>query len=123
MSKLRWYQKKAIDTIFDDIMDGNVLISAPTGSGKSHIISGFVERVYSDYPNIKILILAHVKELVEQNASKLDIDLGLYCAGLNKREIKNITVASSLEISSLQLEPFDPRARTRSPHPFLRNEG
>ena len=77
---------------------GNPCIVAPTGSGKSHIIAGLCEDVIRRWSASRIVILAHVKELLVQNAEKLlhawpEAPLGIYSAGLRQKDINAITVA------------------------------
>lgn len=69
----RSYQIECVDSIFSyfGTQKGNPLCALPTGTGKSVCIAMFMERVFRQYPNQKILCLTHVKELIEQNYSKL----------------------------------------------------
>ena len=80
----------------------NGLVVAPVGAGKSLIIAEIAKRVYQDYPNTRILILVHVKELVEQDYDALkmqmpDVDAGIYCAKLNRRELHNDITCASIQ--------------------------
>jgi hypothetical protein len=98
---LRWYQKDAIAECLEFLCkkdSGNPLIVCPTGAGKSHILAGLSKEICSRWGKQNIVILAHRKELLEQNAEKFiqswpGCDLGIYSAGLKSREIKQITVA------------------------------
>lgn len=78
--------------------DGNPLIVLPTGSGKSLVAAQISEDVLKWQG--RILQLTHVRELVEQNFSKLHelspgIDAGIYCAGLDRKQHHHpVTVAS-----------------------------
>lgn len=91
--KPRYYQQEAIDSVFKyfTVNTGNPIIAMPTGTGKSIVISGFLEEVYRRYPGQRIMMLTHVKELIEQNFSKLignwpTAPAGIYSAGLNRKE-------------------------------------
>jgi DNA repair protein RadD len=100
---LRPYQQKAVDSLFDYLANhpdgGNPLVVAPTASGKSLIQAAFVQRAIAEYPNTRILLLSHVKELLEQNYEKIKalcptLPIGLYSAGLKKRQtLFPITIA------------------------------
>lgn len=95
---LRDYQLEAIDAIWRN-KDRHIVASLPTGAGKSHVIADLCRKALHEYPGARILVVAHVKELLEQNAEKIrlywsDAPIGIYCAGLNCREICDITVAS-----------------------------
>jgi DNA repair protein RadD len=89
----RWYQTEAIDSIFSYFMGstGNPVVALPTGTGKSLVIGGFMQRVLRQWPKQRFLALTHVKELVEQNAKKLaemwpNAPIGIYSAGLGRRD-------------------------------------
>jgi DNA repair protein RadD len=89
---LRDYQQRALDMLFEyfEQHTGNPCLVLPTGAGKSHIIAEFCKLVVSTYSDQRILMLTHVKELIEQNASKMrqhwpDAPLGIYSAGLRQR--------------------------------------
>jgi len=70
LKQLRSYQKNAIKALWDYLFTtpGNPLIDAPVGAGKSLILSEFIRQVHETYPRTRILVLAHVKELLQQNA-------------------------------------------------------
>lgn len=96
-----WYQQEAIDAPLDNWEKNgldNCLIVAPTGSGKSVIIACFCEQVITKWPETKILIVSHVKEILKQNYETIKrqlpaVNIGLYSAGLNRRTIDSITIA------------------------------
>jgi len=91
---LRDYQQRAIDQTYDwlESNDGNVCLVMPTGSGKSHIIAGICKDAVQNWPETRVLMLTHVKELIAQNADKMvkawpGAPMGVYSAGLGKREL------------------------------------
>ena len=91
---LRPYQTAAIQGIYDYFNDaaGNPLVVIPTAGGKSLVMATFVQGVLKSWPDQRILIVTHVRELIEQNHAELkrlwpDAPAGIYSAGLNKREI------------------------------------
>jgi DNA repair protein RadD len=94
MYSLRYYQENAVNSIFHYFKEksGNPLLVMPTGTGKSIVIAEFLRRVFSAWPNQRILKLTHVKELIQQNYDKLknhwpDAPVGIYSAGLKRRDI------------------------------------
>jgi len=99
--ELRDYQSAAIDATYEWFRQGkgNPLIVAPTGAGKSVILSEFIRRAIGDFPDTRIMMLTHVKELIQQNYTALmrlwhDAPAGIYSAGLNKRQTgRQITFA------------------------------
>jgi len=103
MIQLRWYQDAALNSIFEYFrkVKGklNPLVVAPTGSGKSFIIAGFCQHVRETWPEQRILILSHVKEILSQDLKAIkeflpDENIGIWSAGLKSKDIKPITIAS-----------------------------
>lgn len=90
----RPYQVDAVHSVFDYFSSGNKgnpLLALPTGTGKSVIIAMLLQAIYSYWPNQRVLILTHVKELIQQNYEKLltlwpGAPAGVYSAGLNRYE-------------------------------------
>jgi DNA repair protein RadD len=102
MTKLRDYQQRALTqlyTWFEQHPEGNPCIVMPTGSGKSHVIASFCKNALQEFPETKILMLTHVKELIQQNANKMrehwpDAPLGIFSASMGKKDLgKEITFA------------------------------
>lgn len=95
MFKRRWYQDEAEFCIFDYFASGktgNPVVAMPTGTGKSIVIANFIHHVLGYWPDQRVMMLTHVKELIEQNAEKLlmmwkTAPLGIYSAGLNSRDM------------------------------------
>lgn len=92
--QLRDYQRRAIDEAFDWMRnnDGNLCSVLPTGAGKSVIIASICETSLKAWPETRILMLCHQKELIEQNAQKLrqiwkNAPLGIYSASVGKKEL------------------------------------
>lgn len=89
---LRHYQQQAVDAVYDHLRtrDDNPVIVIPTAGGKTPIIATICRDAVSKW-NGRVLILAHVKELLEQAVEKLnimapDLMVGVYSAGLNSRD-------------------------------------
>lgn len=103
--ELRWYQREAVARtlhFFERGSKGNPLIVLPTGAGKSVVIAAFVSEVLSRWPGERFLMLTHVKELVDQNARKLEAllpfgSVGVYCAGLSRKELGSPVTAASIQ--------------------------
>lgn len=91
----RDYQEYAVNSIFNYFEEGKTghpIVAMPTATGKSHVIASFVQRVLRKYPGQRILMLTHVKELIEQNYDKLkktwpQAPAGIYSAGLGRRDL------------------------------------
>lgn len=92
---LREYQQRAIDQLyawFSAGNEGNPCLVLPTGAGKSHIVAALCKGILQEYPDQRILMLTHVKELIEQNAEKMrqhwpNAPMGIYSAGLRRKEL------------------------------------
>ena len=109
--ELRDYQKDAINGLYDywsNKKGENPLIVAPTGSGKTAIIAQIVKDAMS-FAGTRVLILTHVKELLQQGADGLkklypDVEFGFYSASLKEKDLtKPITFGG---IQSIYKEAF-----------------
>lgn len=104
MKTLRPYQQSAIDSLFDWLQtkSGNPLIVAPVGAGKSLIIAEIIKAIHALDPRCRIVVLTHVKELLQQNAEELmeqypTVDMGFYCASLNQKRLYNDVTFASIQ--------------------------
>lgn len=102
--QLRSYQREAIDSIYKywERNDGNPLVVLPTGTGKSLVCGTLVDEIMQQWQGTKILVAAHVRELVEQNYIEYVTispfaDAGIYSAGLNRKDTRNATVFCSIQ--------------------------
>lgn len=105
---LRDYQRRAIDQLyawFEAGHTGNPCLVLPTGAGKSHIIAALVKEAMQEWPETRILMLTHQKELIAQNAAKLrehwpGAPMGIYSAALKRRSLgEPITFAGIMSIA------------------------
>lgn len=113
MIQLRPYQRAAIDAIYRyfETHDGNPLVVAPTGAGKSIIQAAFQQEVMSRWGDQRLLLLTHVKELLEQNGAKLlelwpDAPLGFYSAGMRRRDTFLPLTMASIQSVHKRAEEF-----------------
>jgi len=90
--QLRPYQLAARNALWAYLTSrtGNPLIVLPTGTGKSVCIADLCKTILSKY-DARILIITHVKELIQQNYEKMlavwpEAPAGIYSAGLGRRE-------------------------------------
>ena len=105
--ELRYYQKDAIKAVQASLKQGlNPVVEIPTGGGKSIVIAKLAEWVTS-YDNCRVLIVAHRKELLKQNASRINSDVGIYSAGLKEYSCKNKVVVGGIQsIYNKNLDSF-----------------
>jgi len=90
---LRDYQQAAIDSVFGYWAGGgdSPLVEMATGTGKSMVIAGLLQRLLTTWPDMRVLVLVHVRELVEQDFKALirvwpSASVGIYSAGLGRRD-------------------------------------
>lgn len=100
--QLRPYQQNTLNEIyawFEASHSGNLVVVLPTGAGKSVIIAALVRDALQNWPETRVLMLTHVKELIEQNAEKMlevwhDAPVGIFSASIGRKQAdKPITFA------------------------------
>lgn len=114
---LRPYQSAAIDATWNYLRQqpGNPCIVIPTGGGKTLCLAEIIRYALTEWPGTRICVLAHVRELVEQNATKLraywpQAPLGIYSASLKRRDRFEPVIFASIQSvakKSAQLGRFD----------------
>jgi len=89
---LRPYQIEAVNAVYEHLRtrDDNPCVVLPTASGKTHVIATLCKDSVLQWKG-RVLILAHVKELLQQafdklNATAPDLMVGIYSAGLKSRD-------------------------------------
>lgn len=100
---LRWYQREASNATWDMLFPYtgiNPVATLPTGAGKSHVLADWSYRTVERKG--RALILAHQKELLTQNARKIEALLprgmvGIYSAGLKRRELENPVIVAGIQ--------------------------
>ena len=97
MIELRPYQTRALEMLyawFEKNATGHPVLNMPGGSGKSVVIASLAKDALQNWPDTRILMLVHSKELILQNADKLrklwpDAPLGIYSASVGQRNFGN----------------------------------
>lgn len=103
MLELRYYQTEAVEAVYESLRtrEDNPCVVIPTGGGKTLVMA----RICSDSAEQwagRVLILAHVKELLEQTAATLrtiapELNVGVYCAGLKSRDTEHSVIVASIQ--------------------------
>jgi len=101
---LRWYQaeaKAATYRYLETHETGNPCVVLPTGAGKTPLLAEICADVAGQWGG-RVLVLAHVKELLEQAAKKLQVFLphemvGIYSAGLNSRDTDHSVIVAGIQ--------------------------
>jgi DNA repair protein RadD len=90
---LRRYQQEAVEAVYRHLRerDDNPCVVIPTAGGKTPLAATICRDAVQLW-NGRVLILAHVKELLAQAAEKLravapDLPVGIYSAGLKRRDL------------------------------------
>ena len=92
MYQLRDYQSAACSSVWSYLLStpGNPVVELPTGAGKSLCIAELCRESVQRWGG-RVLVLAHRRELLQQNAEKIssllptDVLCGIYSAGLKMR--------------------------------------
>lgn len=103
---LRPYQQEAVAATLRHFRqsDESAVIVLPTGAGKSLVIAELARLARR-----KILVLTHVKELVEQNHAKYQsygLSGGIFSAGLKRKESGHQVTFASVQSVSANLDQF-----------------
>jgi DNA repair protein RadD len=114
--QLRPYQQEAVNAVYRYLRehDDNPVVVAPTGSGKSAIIAAICTDAATMW-NGRVIVLAHVKELLEQAVDKLkaicpSLDVGVYSAGLGRRDVGHGVIVAGIQSvyrRACELDAFD----------------
>lgn len=104
--KLRPYQVAAVDATVEHFRNSHesAVIVLPTGAGKSLVIARL-----ADLASGRVLVLAHVKELVAQNHEKYlnyGSDASIFSAGLGQKNSDAHVVFASVQSVAANLNAF-----------------
>jgi DNA repair protein RadD len=98
----RYYQSEANDAVWGFLSSepGNPLIVLPTGAGKSLVIAMLCQQALAF--GGRVVVLQHRKELIQQNAEKIQvlmpgIKVGIFSAGLKSRESSEDVVCAGIQ--------------------------
>jgi DNA repair protein RadD len=116
MLLLRPYQEAAKAALYDHlrVRDDNPCVVIPTAGGKTPVIASVCKDAVGLWQG-RVLILAHVKELLEQAADKLnavcpEVRFGVYSAGLKRRNTAHPVIIAGIQSvykRACELEAFD----------------
>ncbi|MBU4399165.1 MAG: DEAD/DEAH box helicase [Planctomycetes bacterium] len=100
---LRPYQNEAKAAIYDHLRtrDDNPCAVLPTASGKTPLLASICKDAVGLWEG-RVLILAHVKELLEQTTDKLkqvcpEVNFGVYSAGLKRRDTEHAVIVAGIQ--------------------------
>ncbi len=106
MFSLRPYQRDAVSAVLKHFRrcDDPAVVVLPTGSGKSLVIAELARLARG-----RVLVMAHVKELVEQNHTKYEawgVRASIFSAGLKRKEADRQVVFGSIQSIARNLAQF-----------------
>ncbi|MGF9564137.1 DEAD/DEAH box helicase family protein [Neorhizobium sp. BT27B] len=101
---LRYYQEEAVEALFDYWGEeaGNPLIDLATGTGKSMVMATVIRQLVEGWPDMRIMVVTHVAELIEQNFLELlgvwkQAPAGIFSAGLNRRDARSQIIFAGIQ--------------------------
>src|SRR4051812_1102622 len=111
--------------------DDNPVLELPTGSGKTPVMAWTIQRYLSAWPKTRILVLAHVRELLIQGVDKMktiwpDAPIGVYCSALKRKEVAYPIPYGSIQSihrKAFDFPPFDLIFVDEAHRIPLKNEG
>lgn len=114
---IRDYQEFAVNSVFDYFgkASGNPVIAMPTGTGKSFVIAETIRRAMQWYPDTRVMMLTHVKELIGQDHDKLmtvwpGAPAGIFSAGLGLKQAHHPIVFGGIgSVARKDMEAFGHR--------------
>lgn len=118
MIQLRPYQAEAVAAVYDHLRnrDDNPCVVIPTAGGKTPVMSSICRDAVTRWGG-RVLILAHVKELLEQAVDKLHAmapdlwnRIGVHSAGLKSRDTEHPIIVAGIQSvyrRAAELDAFD----------------
>lgn len=110
----RYYQQQANDATWDFLAtkQGNPLVVLPTGAGKSLVIAMLCRQAIEF--GGRVVVLQHRKELIQQNAEKIQILLpgvpvGVFSAGLNSKQTSQPVLCAGIQSIWKKASDIGPR--------------
>jgi DNA repair protein RadD len=112
---LRPYQQEAVDSVYRHLRerDDNPCVVIPTAGGKTPVMATICKDAVGRWGG-RVLILAHVKELLEQAVDKLhrmapelSMHVGVYSAGLKARDTEHPIIVAGIQSVYRRAAEFD----------------
>lgn len=91
----RPYQSKVVEDLwsyFNTHPDGNPVVEACVGAGKSMMVAMIAQRAMQEYPGTRIVVIVPSKELLVQNVQELytvwpEASAGIYSAAVGRKQL------------------------------------
>ena len=115
MAELRYYQREAVEAVYNYLRTKktNPCVEVTVGGGKSWIAAQIMSDVVKAW-NGRVILLCHVKELLEQDLEKLnilspDVKTGLYSAGFGRYDCEAPAIVAGIQSVYNKAELFGHR--------------
>lgn len=101
----RDYQERVLNELIDWFVrnpQGNAIVAACVGAGKSHMIAHLCQYALQNWPETRIIMTVASRELCRQNLEKLfaiwpDAPAGLNSAGLGRRDVADQILYTTID--------------------------
>lgn len=110
--QLRQYQQQAVDAVYKYLRryDDNPCVVIPTAGGKTPILATIVKDAIHKWDG-RVMILSHVKELLEQAVDKIhavypECDIGIYSTGLKRWDTDNKCIVAGIQSAYRNTDGF-----------------
>ena len=110
--QLRQYQQQAVDAVYNYLRryDDNPCVVIPTAGGKTPILATIVKDAIQQWDG-RVMILSHVKELLEQAVDKIhtvypECDIGIYSTGLKRWDTDNKCIVAGIQSAYRNTDGF-----------------
>lgn len=117
MFKLRDYQQEAVNSTLRYFIrhgekSGNPVILLPTGTGKSLVIAGLLKTIHDNWGSTRMMVITHVKELIDQNHDKFkklwpEAPTGIYSAGMGRKDKNAMITFAGIQSVAKQAKYFE----------------
>ena len=114
--KLRPYQEEAVEAVYRHLRqrDDNPVVVIPTAGGKTPVLATICHDAIERWGG-RVLVVSHVKELLEQAVDKLrqvapDLPVGVHSAGLRRRDTDHRVIVAGIQSvfkRACELDAFD----------------
>lgn len=108
MIHLRPYQVESINALYQYFAThtGNPLVVLPTGAGKSLTLAAFIKGAIEQYPGTRIIVLTHVRELIQQDVAAIirywpECPIGIWSAGVGIKQKAQVTVCGIQSVHNM----------------------
>jgi DNA repair protein RadD len=102
-------ENAVIDYLFSE--EGNPVVAAPGGCGKSHVMAKLTKRFVTEWPGTRVMLLAQDGKLLTQNSNELlrmwpGAPIGIYSSGLKSRDTRQRIIFGGIQSVAKRAKEF-----------------